>query len=165
VYINGGYAIDYSGIRVIYGKHNTTYGVKKIIVTRDEDKWNSNRNIYAEIVNYKNDGPTTTLGVVETNRGTFTPSMTEVSSVEGTVVDSLPLDYVRGDISSYQHEFTKKIIGTVDKISNDYGSSLPTANASNHGRFFYLTESGNKGLFYCARKGSSTYEWKRLSYG
>jgi hypothetical protein len=33
--------------------------------------------------------------------------MTEVSSVEGTVVDSLSLDYVRGDISSYQHEFTK----------------------------------------------------------
>jgi hypothetical protein len=115
VYINGGRATD-SGIRVIYGKNAITYGIKKIIVTCATEVWNSNRNIYAEIVNYKNDGPTTTLGVVETNRGTFTPSMTGVSSVEGTVVDSLPLDYYRGDISSYQHVFTKKIIGTVDKI-------------------------------------------------
>ena len=45
--------------------------------------------------------------------GTFTPSMTEASSVEGEVIDSLSLDYQRGDISSYQHEFTKNIIGNV----------------------------------------------------
>jgi hypothetical protein len=95
------------GIRVIYGKNNTDYGIKKIIVTRTTEIWSSSRNIYAEIVTSPTYTSTTTLGVVETNRGAFTPSMTEVSSVEGTVLDSLSLDYLRGDISSYQHEFTK----------------------------------------------------------
>jgi hypothetical protein len=133
VYINGGHA-TYSGIRVIYGKNNTTYGIKKIIVTRATEVWNSNRNIYAEIVTVVNNHSTTTLGVVETNRGTFTPSMTEVSSVEGTVLDSLPLDYYRGDISSYQHVFTKKIIGTL--VLPKFTGKIKTEKAMNKVIFY-----------------------------
>ena len=112
MYINSA-EITASGIRVIYGKNNVNYGIKKIIVTRETTEWSSDRNIYAEIVTRPNYNSTTILGVVETNTGTFTPSMTEVSSVEWTVVDSLSLDYERGDISSYQHVFTKNIIGNL----------------------------------------------------
>jgi len=117
------------GIRVIYGKNNTTYGIKKIIVTRTTEIWNSSRNIYAEIVTSENNFSTTTLGVVETNRGTFTPSMTEVSSVEGTVLDSLSLDYLRGDISSYQHEFTKNIIGNLTGNADTANAIKPLGNS------------------------------------
>jgi len=124
VVISGGTSIT-GGIRVIYGKNNVTHGIKKIIVTRTTEIWNSSRNIYAEIVTSSNNINTTTLGIVETNRGTFTPSMTEVSSVEGTVVDSLSLDYHRGDISSYQHVFTKDIIGNLT------GNADTATNATN----------------------------------
>ena len=161
VYINGGRATD-SGIRVIYGKNTTTYGVKKIIVTFDTDVYNSNRQIYAEIVNYKNDGPTTTLGIVETNRGTFTPSMTGVSSVEGTVVDSLSLDYYRGDISSYQHEFTKNIIGNLTGNADTASTADKIPFATKTG-----TSTGTKGqvafdanYLYCC---TATNVWKRVA--
>ena len=125
VYIDGGRATD-SGIRVTYGKHWNPHGIKKIIVTFDAATYDSNRQIYAEIVTRPNYNSITELGVVETNTGTFTPSMTEVSSIEGTVVDSLSLDYHRGDISSYQHEFTKNIIGN---LTGNAATATKLANA------------------------------------
>jgi hypothetical protein len=128
VHINGETSLT-GGIRVIYGKNNTDYGIKKIIVTRAIEIWNSDRSIYAEIVTSPNNFSTTTLGVVETDKGIFIPSMTEVSSVEGTVLDSLPLDYLRGDISSYQHVFTKNIIGNVTGNASTASAIKPLGNS------------------------------------
>jgi hypothetical protein len=145
VYINSAETTT-SGLRVLYGKFNVTWGIKKIIVTRETVEWNSARNIYAEIVTRQNNFSTTTLGVVETNTGNFTPLMTEVSSVEWTVVDSLPLDYLRGDISSYQHVFTKNIIGTVDKIpfATKTGASTGTrGQVSFDASYLYLCTATN----------------------
>ena len=45
--------------------------------------------------------------------------------------------------------------------ANSYGSTLPTPNAGNHGRFFFITAGGY--LRYCAQTGASTYEWIKLN--
>ena len=150
VYVDGGWVSP--ALRVVYGKFNSTNGIKKIIVTSVTTSGDSNRNIYAEIVTYPNAGSTTTLGVVETAGGAFTPSMTEVSSVEGTVVDSLSLDYLRGDISSYQHVFTKNIIGTVDKIP--FATKTGTSTGSQGQASFDASY-----LYLC----TATNAWKRVA--
>lgn len=122
---------DIPGLQVTYTKEFATYGIKKIIVTQNGEEGGAPRNIYAEIVNYPNNSTTTTIGVVETETGTFTPSMTEVSNVEGTVLDSLPLDYVRGDISSFQHEFTKSPIAPTPATATNNTQIATTAFVKN----------------------------------
>lgn len=161
VYINGGNSLA-SGVRVLYGKNSATYGIKKIIVTRTTEAEGSDRDIYAEIKTYPASVSRTTLGVVEANRGTFTPSMTEVSSVEGTVVDSLPLDYLRGDISSYQHVFTKNIIGNLTGNADTATKADKIPFATKTG-----TSTGTQGqasfdasyLYLC----TATNVWKRVA--
>ena len=51
--------------------------------------------------------------------------------------------------------------GNATATPNDLGSTLPTANATQHGRFFFVISSGY--LYYCAYTASG-YRWIRVSY-
>ena len=49
---------------------------------------------------------------------------------------------------------------------NEYGTTLPTASAANHGRFFYKplqSQGDTEGLFYCTRTSSAAYSWRKIS--
>ena len=47
--------------------------------------------------------------------------------------------------------------------ANIYGSGLPPANATQHGRFFYSTLASFLGLWYCTRTASDTYGWIKIN--
>jgi hypothetical protein len=51
---------------------------------------------------------------------------------------------------------------TAGRTLNDYGTTLPTPNDANGGKFFYRTDYP-PGLYYCARTGSSSYSWIKIS--
>lgn len=66
--------------------------------------------------------------------------------------------------TTFDGSANKTITLSVDRTPNDYGSSLPAANASNHGRFFFVTSmAAGVGLYYCALTGSGAYQWIKIN--
>jgi len=51
---------------------------------------------------------------------------------------------------------------TAGRTPNEYGTPLPAADATQHGKFFYRTDYPSA-LYYCARTGSSSYYWIKIS--
>ena len=50
-----------------------------------------------------------------------------------------------------------------DRIPNNYSQALSPASAAQHGMISYSTGGApGKGLYYCARTASSTYQWIRI---
>jgi hypothetical protein len=48
---------------------------------------------------------------------------------------------------------------------NDFGSAiLPPADASNHGRFYFIPTGTGNGLHYCAQTAVYSYRWIRIAY-
>ena len=84
--------------------------------------------------------------------------MTEVSSVEGTVIDSLELNYRRGDISSYQHVFTKDIIGNAASALVTDKIHFGTKSGTSTGVQGQATFDANY-LYLC----TATNVWKRVA--
>ena len=88
-----------------------------------------------------------------------------ISDADGTNTGtSVSVDGSENETLKLPATIEATLIGNADtatRTPNDYGSTLPTANSSNHGSFFYKTTGGGY-LYYCAQTESSTYEWIKL---
>lgn len=77
----------------------------------------------------------------------------DIELVEGPVLAASDLVYVNHQLYG--------VVATGQL--NYYSTSLPVADSTQHGRFLYVTDVYSQGLYYCARIGSVSYSWLKIS--
>jgi hypothetical protein len=122
----------------------------------DSLSWTAWRTIWTN----ENDGSGSGLDadLLDGQHGSYYVNTSGNQTIGGTKKFTSTID---GDISG--NAATADYASLANRTPNSFGSTLPTADVTWHGEFFYNTSDG--GLYYCARTSSSptTYQWLKIN--
>ena len=113
-------------------------------------------------------GKNAATATLATNAGNATTATYATNAGNATKLANARTITIAGDATgstTFDGSENKTITLSVGIIKNTYGATLPAHDASNHGRFFYLTAPFEVpyGLYYCAQTGSSTFKWIKIN--